>query len=159
MQDPIKQEFDLSQLKTLSDVMRVTKSASGDISHLKQPPFSTKEGSKTVWMVDKSTLTPTTRTSLSSKGIEVAYREQLESILYHDNSDPRLASGLSEVAFLYGRMKDYGTIQVKSSSFVRKLQSIVKVLNAFFRENEKDIDAISTMINGQVEQLTNTTKQ
>lgn len=154
MQDKTPTELDLNSLKTLNDVLRATKSQSGDFSRLKSAPFSTKDTSKTAWLVDKSTLAPTTLTLISPKGFEMAYRQQLESILYHEGNDPRLGSGLSEVAFLYEHMTEHGTVQVKSASFVKRLPAIVKVLNAFFRENEKDIEAISTMINAQANQPT-----
>lgn len=152
MQDQTPTQLDLNSLKTLNDVLRATKQQSGDFSRLKGAPFSTKDGSKTVWLVEKSSLTPSTLTLVSSKGFEAAYRQQLESILYHEGDDPRLGSGLAEVAFLYDRMTEYGTIQVKSAMFVKRVPAIVKVLNAFFRENEKDIDAISTMITAQSNQ-------
>ena len=152
MPDQTPPQLDLNSLKTLNDVLRVTKQQSGDFSRLKAAPFSIKGDSKTVWLVEKSSLTPSTLTLVSSKGFETAYRQQLEAILYHEGDDPRLGSGLSEVAFLYDRMTEYGTIQVRSALFVKRLPVIVKVLNAFFRENEKDIDAISTMITAQSNQ-------
>lgn len=154
MRDQTPTQLDLNSLKTLNDVLRATKQQSGDFSRLKFPPFSTKSGSKSVWLVEKSSLTPSIPTLVSSKGFEVAYRQQLETILYHEGEDARLGSGLAEVAFLYDRMVEHGTIQVKSSTFVKRVPSIVKVLNAFFRENEKDIDAISTMITAQSNQPT-----
>ena len=146
MQDKSQNQIDLNSLKSLNDVLRVTKQKVGEFSRLKGPPFSTKKGSKTVWIVERSPLTPSTITIVSSKGFEETYRRQLEAILYNEGDDPVLGSGLTEIAFLYDRMIGYGAIQVKSSVFVKRVPAIVKVLNAFFRENEKDIDAISTMI-------------
>lgn len=135
----------LNSLKTLEDVQKITKSKNNTM-HIRSAPFSAAAGKRTVWLIDRSSLAPNPLTLMSTKGFEVAYRAQLESTLYHNSETPNLAA-VSEISYLYERMCIFGTIQLKSSSYVRKIQVLTKVLNAFFRDNEKDIAAISSMVN------------
>lgn len=112
--------------------------------------FTSKKKGHRSFNLEASNLRPSRVTLLSGKNFELSYRKQLSSLLFHNSEDVPVNS-LMELAQLYDYVYQANKpIYVSCTSYVRRLPSILAVLNAFFLGNSHVIGTITTMLNNGI---------
>ena len=150
-----------SNYRRVDEIMSKAKVATSEDAFKTKRTYITVNSSKQSFNIDTSGLMPSPSCLLSMDGsFNKNYYKELEAAM-SDDSTPVNSARFIEVCNLYNHVKTSGKpVNITSAKLVRKLPAIAQVLNEFFNDNAKDIDAITTMVyNKKQQEVTDADKQ
>lgn len=139
------QSIDLSKITTLSALQGLMNPNKPKLPLVR---FKHKGKSSKVVQLDSTLLAPN-RKLIVGRSFGVAYREQLDAIIY--NQDKELnPDALMSLSMMFGFGKGTDPVLLKSQYYNRLLPLICEILNDFYKQNHSIIENISYMINDQI---------
>lgn len=107
--------------------------------------YFTTGKAKNVFSIDGTSLEPNLKAMLGKGTFEERYYQQLEKMVFGDDSDPTKMITLLMLVDNTSKLK--GQIQLKSGKYRNTVTTVAKVLNKFLNENYPVLEAMCKMFN------------